>query len=188
MNYFLADGNVQKGPFPVDQLISQGLKRDTLVWREGMGQWQRADSVAELAVLFTGYQQTQPYQQPQQQYAPPPPPPPQPGGGFAQPQPAAGFGQTPGQFAPTPRFDAAQANNQKIAAGICGILLGWLGVHKFVLGMTTPGLVMLLVSVCTCGAAWPVMHIIGIIEGIIYLTKTDEQFYQTYMVEKKGWF
>jgi hypothetical protein len=36
--------------------------------------------------------------------------------------------------------------------------------------------------------AWPVMHIIGIIEGIIYLTKTDEQFYQTYMVEKKGWF
>jgi TM2 domain-containing membrane protein YozV len=87
-----------------------------------------------------------------------------------------------------PGFDKSAANSQKIAAGICGILIGSLGVHKFVLGMTGPGLVMLLVSVCTCGAAWPVMHIIGIIEGIIYLTKSDQEFYQTYMVEKKGWF
>lgn len=179
MNYFLADGSVQKGPFPVEQLIAQGLKRDTLVWREGMPQWLRAETVPELAMLFTGYQQTQ-------QYAPPPPPPV--GGGFAQPPVAAGFQPTPGPFPPTPGFNAAQANSQKIAAGICGILIGSLGVHKFVMGMTGPGLVMLLVSVCTCGAAWPVMHVIGIIEGIIYLTKTDEQFYQTYMVEKKGWF
>ena len=67
-------------------------------------------------------------------------------------------------------------------------LIGSLGVHKFVLGMTGPGLIMLLVSILSCGIAWPVMHVIGIIEGIIYLTKTDEQFYQTYMVEKKGWF
>jgi len=183
MNYFMADGNVQKGPFPIDQLIGQGLKRDTLVWREGMPQWQKADTVPELAGLFTGYQP------PQQQYAPPPPPPQ--GGGFAPPPPApgaAGFGPSPGQFQSPPRFDPAQANSQKIAAGICGILIGSLGVHKFILGMTGPGLIMLLVSVLSCGVAWPVMHIIGIIEGIIYLTKTDEQFYQTYMVEKKGWF
>ena len=31
-------------------------------------------------------------------------------------------------------------------------------------------------------------HLIGLIEGIIYLTKTDEDFYQTYVVEKKAWF
>jgi TM2 domain-containing membrane protein YozV len=181
MDYFLADGNVQRGPFPMEQLIAQGLKRETLVWREGMPQWQKAETVPELAVLFTGYQQ------PQQQYAPPPPPPP-PGGGFAQTSPSANFGQPVGQFPPSPRFDAAAANSQKVAAGICAILIGWLGVHKFILGMSGPGLVMLLITVCTCGGAWPVMHIIGIIEGIIYLTKTDEQFYQTYMVEKKGWF
>ena len=30
--------------------------------------------------------------------------------------------------------------------------------------------------------------IIGLIEGIIYLTMTDEAFYQTYVVEKKKWF
>jgi len=32
------------------------------------------------------------------------------------------------------------------------------------------------------------MGIIGLIEGIVYLTKSDEDFYQTYAVEKKGWF
>jgi hypothetical protein len=26
------------------------------------------------------------------------------------------------------------------------------------------------------------------LEGIIYLTKSDEEFYQTYQVNKKGWF
>jgi len=30
--------------------------------------------------------------------------------------------------------------------------------------------------------------IIGLIEGIIYLTKSDEDFYKTYQVEKKSWF
>jgi len=180
MTYYMADGNQQKGPFALDQFLGQGMRRETLVWREGMPQWQKAESVPELLGLFGsgGY--------PQQHFVPPPPPA---GGGFVQPPPASpGLGQPPGQYPSAPRFDAAAANSQKIAAGICGILIGSLGVHKFILGMTGPGLVMLLVSILSCGMAWPVMHIIGIIEGIIYLTKTDEQFYQTYMVEKKGWF
>jgi TM2 domain-containing membrane protein YozV len=77
---------------------------------------------------------------------------------------------------------------KKVPAGICGILIGAFGVHKFILGLTTPGLIMLLVSLCTCFLAAPVMGIIGLIEGIIYLTKSDEDFYQLYYVEKKGWF
>lgn len=77
---------------------------------------------------------------------------------------------------------------KKIAAGVCGILLGSFGVHKFILGMTTPGIIMLLVTVLTCGIAGTVMHVIGVIEGIVYLTKSDEDFYQTYGVEKKEWF
>lgn len=32
------------------------------------------------------------------------------------------------------------------------------------------------------------MNVIGLVEGIIYLTKTDEDFYQTYAIEKKEWF
>ncbi len=77
---------------------------------------------------------------------------------------------------------------KKIAAGICGILLGALGIHKFILGLTTPGVIMLLVTLLTCGIGGSVMGIIGLIEGIIYLTKTDSDFYQAYAVDKKGWF
>ena len=77
---------------------------------------------------------------------------------------------------------------KKIAAGICAILLGSLGIHEFILGLTTPGLIMLLVSVLTCFIGSVPMSIIGLVEGIVYLTKSDEDFYQTYAVEKKGWF
>jgi len=77
---------------------------------------------------------------------------------------------------------------KKIAAGICGILLGSLGIHKFILGLTTPGIIMLLVTLLTCGIGGLVMHVIGLIEGIIYLTKSDEEFYDLYGVQKKGWF
>jgi TM2 domain-containing membrane protein YozV len=77
---------------------------------------------------------------------------------------------------------------KKIAAGVCGILLGALGIHKFILGLTTPGLIMLLVSVLTCGFGAIPMGIIGLVEGIIYLTKSDQEFYQLYAVEKKQWF
>ena len=82
----------------------------------------------------------------------------------------------------------AMGADKKMAAGICGILLGSLGVHKFILGYTTEGVIMLLVSVLSCGMLAVVPHIIGIVEGIIYLTKQDEEFVRTYIQMKKGWF
>jgi TM2 domain-containing membrane protein YozV len=78
--------------------------------------------------------------------------------------------------------------DKKIAAGVCGILLGALGIHKFILGYTTQGIIMLLVSILTIGLAAPIMGIIGLIEGILYLTKSDEDFSRTYIQSKKGWF
>jgi TM2 domain-containing membrane protein YozV len=78
----------------------------------------------------------------------------------------------------------AMGADKKIVAGICGILVGVFGVHKFVLGYTTEGIIQLVLGVITCGAA----SIIGIIEGIIYLTKSDEEFVRTYIQSKKGWF
>lgn len=95
--------------------------------------------------------------------------------------------QGPMNYQP-PAPSPAEANSKKIAAGICGILLGGFGIHKFILGMTTPGIIMLLATVLTCGILGIVMHVIGIVEGIIYLTKSDQEFYQTYMVNKKAWF
>lgn len=78
--------------------------------------------------------------------------------------------------------------DKKIVAGICGILLGCFGIHKFLLGYTKEGLIMLLVTVLTMFIASPIMGIIGLIEGIIYLTKSDEEFVATYVNSKKGWF
>jgi TM2 domain-containing membrane protein YozV len=78
--------------------------------------------------------------------------------------------------------------SKKIAAGICGILLGSFGVHKFILGYTGAGLIMLLVTLLTCFIASPVMGIIGLIEGILYLTKSDAEFVRVYVDARKEWF
>ncbi|NQU09675.1 TM2 domain-containing protein [bacterium] len=78
--------------------------------------------------------------------------------------------------------------DKKILAGILGILLGSLGIHKFVLGYTKEGVIMLVVTLVTCGIGGVVMWVIGLIEGIMYLTKSDEEFVATYITGKKGWF
>ena len=84
--------------------------------------------------------------------------------------------------------DKPAGADKKIIAGICGILLGALGIHKFILGYTKEGVIMLVVSLVTCGFAAPIMSIIGLIEGIIYLTKSDEDFVRIYVTGRKGWF
>ena len=84
--------------------------------------------------------------------------------------------------------DQPAGADKKIAAGICGILLGALGIHKFILGYTKEGVIMLLVTILTLGFAGFIMGIIGLIEGIIYLTKSDEDFVNTYITNKRGWF
>lgn len=83
----------------------------------------------------------------------------------------------------------------KTVAGLLAIFLGGLGIHKFYLGFTGPGLVYLLINTVGWLITWImlgipniVLGIIAFIEGIIYLTKTDEEFEQTYVVEKKQWF
>jgi TM2 domain-containing membrane protein YozV len=73
--------------------------------------------------------------------------------------------------------------NKKVVAGILGILVGALGIHKFYLGYTKEGIIQILLNLL-CGLG----SLIGLIEGIIYLTKTDEEFYQTYQVGRKPWF
>ncbi|WP_010254651.1 TM2 domain-containing protein [Myroides injenensis] len=74
--------------------------------------------------------------------------------------------------------------NKRVTAGILGIILGNFGVHKFYLGYTKEGIIQIIMTICTCG----LLGLIGFIEGIIYLTKKDEDFYQTYQANKKAWF
>jgi TM2 domain-containing membrane protein YozV len=81
--------------------------------------------------------------------------------------------------------EKSEVGQKKMIAGILGILLGSLGIHKFYLGMTTPGIIQIVITLVTCGAG----GIVGMIEGILYLTKSDEDFERLYMgPEKKQWF
>ncbi|MGA3268223.1 MAG: NINE protein [Verrucomicrobiota bacterium] len=100
---------------------------------------------------------------------------------------AADFKPAPPPVIPPPGPAAPRAS-QKIPAGIFGILLGALGIHKFILGYTGAGLIMLLLTVLSCFILWPLMHLIGLIEGIIYLCKPDEEFVRVYVDGRREWF
>jgi TM2 domain-containing membrane protein YozV len=80
--------------------------------------------------------------------------------------------------------DKPAGAEKKLVAGILGILLGGLGIHKFYLGYTKEGIIHIVITVFTCGFG----SILGLVEGIIYLTKSDEDFVKTYIEGKKGWF
>ncbi|HHY85422.1 MAG TPA: DUF4339 domain-containing protein [Verrucomicrobia bacterium] len=97
------------------------------------------------------------------------------------------FAPPPGPMQSWPSPYAARAST-KIPAGVCGILLGTLGIHKFILGYTGAGLIMLLLTLVTCCVGAIVTYPIGLIEGIIYLTKTDEEFVRTYVDGRREWF
>jgi TM2 domain containing protein+B7201 len=63
-------------------------------------------------------------------------------------------------------------------------MLGGFGIHKFILGYTKEGVLQILMSFFSCGLA----SVIPFVEGIIYLTKSDEEFYQIYQVGRRPWF
>lgn len=90
-------------------------------------------------------------------------------------------------------------SEKKLTAGLLAILLGAFGIHKFYLGYTQEGIILLvstliilpLFIVFTCGIGsifYPIVFVIPVIEGIIYLTKTDDEFDRTYVTGKRPWF
>jgi TM2 domain-containing membrane protein YozV len=83
---------------------------------------------------------------------------------------------TPGIIpAPAPG-DYTPGAKSRITAGILGILLGGIGVHKFYLNKVGLGILYLVF----CWTAIPA--IIGLVEGIIYLTQDDVTFGRQQMV------
>lgn len=74
-------------------------------------------------------------------------------------------------------------SEKKLPAALLGILLGGLGLHKFYLGYTTAGIIQILLTFC-----FGIGHVIGIVEGVIYLTKPDEEFDRIYVQGEHPWF
>ncbi len=158
-----ADGQPY-GPVTPEQIrrwiAENRLNAQTLVQTDGTSDWRPLATFPELAAELK------------------PPTPPTLGSGPALP-PLAG---------PDTAADLSGKASTKIAAGICGIVLGSLGIHKFILGYTGPGLIMLLVSILSCGILASVMGLIGLIEGIVYLTKSDAEFVRVYVNGRREWF
>jgi serine/threonine protein kinase len=68
---------------------------------------------------------------------------------------------------------------------IVAILVGGFGVHKFMQGNSGNGTLRLILGLVTCLLVTPV---ISLIEGIQYLSMTDEQYARDYLRDKKDWF
>lgn len=78
--------------------------------------------------------------------------------------------------------------SKRVLSGVLAIIFGPLGIHKFVLGYTLQGVLMLGFTLITFGVGAGLTGVIGLIEGIIYLTKSDEEFIECYQINKKTWF
>jgi TM2 domain-containing membrane protein YozV len=81
---------------------------------------------------------------------------------------------------------------KQLLAGYCGIIFGGFGIHKFILGYAPEGLIVLIISFVggyfTYGFTLLIMQLVGLIEGMIYLNKSYDEFVDTYFVNRQGWF
>ena len=122
----------------------------------------------------------QPVAAPQAYRPPPPPPKAGPYSGAYTPPPRQGpyGGPYPPQqrpYYPPPAQPVYNSGKSKVVAGILGIFLGGLGIHKFYLGYVGTGIIYLLF----CWTCIPAL--IGFIEGIIYLCSDDRKFEAKYV-------
>ena len=85
-----------------------------------------------------------------------------------------------------------EIKSKKTTAGIIGLFFGAFGAHKFVIGYQKEGFIYLGVSIVggiiTCGGALAVTSILALIESIMLLTKTPEEFKRLYIDKKTPWF
>jgi len=67
-----------------------------------------------------------------------------------------------------------EGHKSKVSAGLFALLLGGIGIHKFYLGRPVQGILYILF----CWTFIPA--IVALVEGIVYLSMSDEQFAQKY--------
>jgi len=96
--------------------------------------------------------------------------------------------------------------NDSRTVAVFAFLFGGYGAHKFMLGYKKEGLVMVSATftgillaivgiclrwdwLCVVGIiVYVTVHVVALVEGLIYLTKKDWEFYSTYVINHRGWF
>ncbi|MBI1406896.1 MAG: NINE protein [Caulobacter sp.] len=94
-------------------------------------------------------------------------------------------------YVTTQPFSGLAGDKNRIVAALLAFFLGWIGIHKFYLGKTNAGIIMLLcgtVGWILVGIPPAVVGLISIVEFVIYLVKSDQQFHEDYVVGDKSWF
>ncbi len=79
----------------------------------------------------------------------------------------------------------------KLVAMLLALFLGSLGMHKFYLGCTKAGIIMLVIFVfglILLGIPSMIIGLISFIEAIIYISKSDANFDRIYVRNQKCWF
>lgn len=171
-------------PDGADQSNQQGRDAWSQAYQQGHDAWSQSSQQASDVWGQTYWQASgQAYQQP---------------GGQANQQPQGpwqanqAYSQPYGQPYQQPCAQAAPNTKDHVAAGLLAIFLGSLGIHKFYLGYNTPGFIMLAVtivgSIFSLGLAGLAMVVISIVEGVLYLSKSQTEFEQIYVFNKKEWF
>jgi TM2 domain-containing membrane protein YozV len=85
----------------------------------------------------------------------------------------------------------ATVSSTKVAAALLAFFFGAFGVHKFYLGYNRQGVIMLLTFLfgfILLGLPSIAIGIIAFIEFILYITKSDADFDQTYVIGQRPWF
>lgn len=168
-------------PGSADQSNQQGHDAWSQAYQQGHDAWSQPSQQAS-DVWGQTYQQAngQAYQQSQGPW--------QANQAYSQPYAQQSYGQSYQQ----PYAQAAPNTKDHVAAGLLAIFLGSLGIHKFYLGYNTPGFIMLAVtivgSIFSLGLAGLAMVVISIVEGVLYLSKSQTEFEQIYVFNKKEWF
>lgn len=97
----------------------------------------------------------------------------------------------PGAPRPAVFHPPVVCDKSRVTAGFLAVFLGAFGAHKFYLGYKGAGVAMLLITVF----GWPllfipswIMGLIGLIEGVLYLLRSDTEFRDTYVTGRRAWF
>ena len=84
------------------------------------------------------------------------------------------------------RKNHSSGEKSRIFAFFLALFLGYFGIHKFYLGYTKQGIIMLLGSLTFVFIY--IIFIIALIEAISYIIKSDEEFKVVYVDNKSPWF
>ena len=85
---------------------------------------------------------------------------------------------------------SSSGEKSKMVAFLLALFLGAIGIHKFYLGYNNQGIIMLLCGTVGWFLLVPpfVIAIIALIEAIMYISKSDDEFHRIYVENKKAWF